>query len=332
MAIDPSIAMGYRGLGELPNPMNQLAQVSQIQQSMRQGQMAEMQYKKALDTEAKLSKYYASIAENGGPKTALEAEQAMFGSGVKEIQNMGAQTQMLRLQNERELERFRGAQLPACDAPAAAAPTEAPVNMMPGVDAAPTGVNSLSAPPQAKTTIDGLTRQIAANMALGTDQGYKNAERLQKQVDALNKRYTVGNTLMGAGGEIVATAPQQPRQPNMATDLLIPGPNGTMVPNTALIGVKKELRPLGTTVNVKLPAIEGEYGKTFAKNTAEEDIKMLGAARNAPKVAATANRVTELLNKPDIFVGPAATVKLNVARALSVLGADETESMRNTEN
>lgn len=143
MAIDPSIAMGYRGLGELPNPMNQLAQVSQIQQSMRQGQMAEMQYKKALDTEAKLSKYYASIAENGGPKTAKEAEQLMLLSGDSGIQNMGAQTQMLRLQNEQELERFRGAQFPAGGAPAAAAPMEAPVNMMPGAVAAPARVNNL---------------------------------------------------------------------------------------------------------------------------------------------------------------------------------------------
>jgi len=60
-------------------------------------------------------------------------------------------------------------------------------------------------------------------------------------------------------------------------------------------------------------------------------MRMLGAARNAPKVAATANRVLELLDKPDIFVGPAATVKLNIARTLNMLGADETEAMRNTE-
>jgi hypothetical protein len=157
--------MGYRGLGELPNPMNQLAQVSQIQQSMRQGQMAEMQYKKALDTEAKLSKYYASIAENGGPKTAKEAEQLMLLSGDSGIQNMGAQTQMLRLQNEQELERFRGAQSPAGGAPMTpsfvpepgsfgadvAARREADPfarppernNMMPGVVAAPARVNNL---------------------------------------------------------------------------------------------------------------------------------------------------------------------------------------------
>ena len=331
MAIDPSIAMGYRGLGELPNPMNQLAQVSQIQQSMRQNQMAESQFKKAQDEEIKLSQWYAGIAANGGPTDPVEIENRMIGSGVPKVANIGLSARMTRLRQEEDRKRFAEANAPT--ALPAATPTEAPVNMMPGVDAAPAGVNSLSAPPQARTTIDGLTRQIAANMALGTDQGYKNAERLQKQVDALNRRYTVGNTLMGAGGEIVATAPQQPRQPNLATDLMIPDPNNPnkLIPNAALIEVKKGLRPLGTTVNVKLPPVENAYSTTFAKNTAEDDIKMLGAARTAPKVAATANRVTELLNKPDIFVGPAATVKLNVARALSVLGADETESMRNTE-
>jgi hypothetical protein len=38
-----------------------------------------------------------------------------------------------------------------------------------------------------------------------------------------------------------AAAPQQPRQPNLATDLLIPGPNGTMVPNTPLVNVRAKL-------------------------------------------------------------------------------------------
>lgn len=87
----------------------------------------------------------------------------------------------------------------------------------------------------------------------------------------------------------------------------------------------------GTNVTVKLPPVEGKYSETFAKNVAEEDIKLLDAARNAPKVMATANRVLELLDKPDIFVGPAATIKLNLARALKVLGATDTEKISNTE-
>jgi hypothetical protein len=135
-----------------------------------------------------------------------------------------------------------------------------------------------------------------------------------------------------AAGQVGAQIPGAPPVANVATNLLIPGPNGTMVPNQQLIDVQTGLRRAGApNVSVKLPPVENAYSTTFAKNTAEDDIKMLGAARNAPKVAATANRITELLNKPDIFVGPAATVKLNVARALNVLGADETEEMRNTE-
>ena len=39
--------------------------------------------------------------------------------------------------------------------------------------------------------------------------------------------------------------PQQPRQVNLAADLLIPGPNGTMIPNQALIGVKTGLATAG---------------------------------------------------------------------------------------
>ena len=43
MAFDPSIIMGYRGMGELPNPMNQLAQVSQIQNAQNQNALAQYQ-------------------------------------------------------------------------------------------------------------------------------------------------------------------------------------------------------------------------------------------------------------------------------------------------
>jgi hypothetical protein len=47
---------------------------------------------------------------------------------------------------------------------------------------------------------------------LGTDQGDKTAENLQKQLDAIRKRYTVGRTLMTPEGAIVGTAPADPTQ------------------------------------------------------------------------------------------------------------------------
>jgi hypothetical protein len=44
-----------------------------------------------------------------------------------------------------------------------------------------------------------------------------------------------------------APTPQQPRQPNLAADLLIPGPDGKLIPNTALINVKGQLAVAGRT-------------------------------------------------------------------------------------
>ena len=56
----------------------------------------------------------------------------------------------------------------------------------------------------------------------------------------------------------------KPRQPNLATDLVIPDRDGTMVPNTELIGVKKELaaasRPPNTTTHTNVqPDGRGGY-------------------------------------------------------------------------
>ena len=52
------------------------------------------------------------------------------------------------------------------------------------------------------------------------------------------------DSMTSAKDRLERIAPK-PRVPNPAADLLIPGPNGTLVPNTALIGVKGQLATLG---------------------------------------------------------------------------------------
>ena len=126
--------------------------------------------------------------------------------------------------------------------------------------------------------------------------------------------------------------PQQPRQPNLATDLLIPGPNGTMIPNQALIKVKEGLRPTGTTVNViPGPKVESKYGEKFGALAAEADDKLLGAARSAPKMAENANETLRLLELPTI-TGSGADIRLALAKAYSLLGDTDQQSIVNTEN
>jgi hypothetical protein len=207
----------------------------QMQQSMRQGQMAELQLKKAQDAEAKLNQFYAGIAANGGPKDPMAIEDQMIGSGIPQVANTGLSARMARLGVERDRKLYAAANAPAA-APGVVAPMAPPpepgsfgadvmerraadpfapalrANMLPGAAAPVATVNNLSAPPQAKAAIADLNRRIAANMALGTEQGYKTAEGLQKQATELNRLYTVGTTLMGSEGQIVGTAPEATSQ------------------------------------------------------------------------------------------------------------------------
>jgi hypothetical protein len=77
----------------------------QMQQSMRQGQMAELQFKKAQNAEAKLNQFYAHIAENGGPSNPLEIENKMIGSGIPQVANTGLAARMTRLALEQQRKR-----------------------------------------------------------------------------------------------------------------------------------------------------------------------------------------------------------------------------------
>ena len=67
MAFDPSIIMGYRGMGELPNPMNQLAQVSQIQAAQQQGQMNQMKIEEMLAERKEIDATAAALKDKGLP-------------------------------------------------------------------------------------------------------------------------------------------------------------------------------------------------------------------------------------------------------------------------
>jgi len=137
------------------------------------------------------------------------------------------------------------------------------------------------------------------------------------------------NPVAGPVGAPIAGAPPVA---NLATNLLIPGPNNTMVPNQPLIDVQTGLRKAGApNVNVKLPPVEGEYGKTFAKGIGEADLKLRGAAIGAKDLAANANQTLALLENPQIFTGGAADIRLAFAKALNVIGDTDAQAIINTE-
>jgi len=77
---------------------------------------------------------------------------------------------------------------------------------------------------------------------------------------------------------------------------------------------------------------EKTYGGKLADKLADRDDAKLGAAEKAPQLAESANRIISLVNQGNLFTGPIAGIKLNIARALNVAGASNEEKISNTES
>ena len=174
MPIDPSIALGVRPL-EVPNPLNQLAQVSQIQSAQRQGEVAQMKLEDMIAERKELNQFAAKIKEKGfEPRAYMEM---LATSRNPEMQKMGIEG-IMRLNRQDKFEKTYGKILPQLFGMApegAAAPAVAPTAPMQpgalgtgtfGVAPEPTQTNAL-APTAAPTTPTAPVNQLAAPQAAG---------------------------------------------------------------------------------------------------------------------------------------------------------------------
>jgi hypothetical protein len=230
MAFDPSIIMGYRGLGELPNPMNQLAQVSQIQNAQRQGEVSQIQLEDLKNDRIEMQKLQAELVAKGGNPdmkalaTSLMRSPKHYMDGIALMQKVVEQDKFQSIAGKLYPDLF-GAPPAAATAPVAApampaAPEAgsfaadvaerrgtAPVNAMAPAPAAP--VNAL-AEPQAKTP-DQLRQEIMM-FSQSTDPRAKAfAEILKAQLTESLKAHVVGSNLV-VGNKSVYTAPPAPTE------------------------------------------------------------------------------------------------------------------------
>ena len=93
---------------------------------------------------------------------------------------------------------------------------------------------------------------------------------------------------------------------------------------------KKQIAKAGAS-NIT-QSTEKKFGEQFAGKMAEADINKMATAEKAPQLAESANRIIDLVNQGNVFTGPIADVKLNLARALNVAGASNEEKIANTES
>lgn len=99
-----------------------------------------------------------------------------------------------------------------------------------------------------------------------------------------------------------------------------------------VVAQKKLIAKAGAPVTNLNVSTEKAYGSQFANKMADADIAKMSAAEKAPQQAANANQIIDLVKQGNIFVGPVANVKLNIARALNVAGANNAEKIANTES
>jgi hypothetical protein len=313
MALDPSIALGIRPL-EVANPLTQYAQVAQLQSMQRQGEVSQMQLDSMKRDRDMLAQISAKAAANGGPSDPNEIANAYISSGNPEFVKFGL-TMQEKLQGQKMFTDYlksKGFGAPAAGAPApmggAPAPmATAPVNAMAPMGSAP--VNAM-APRPAMTPAP--VNALANEQTILNDirmLSASNDPRAKAEVDVLKTQLTEMRKI-----------PTEVREFQYAET------------NPAFEAYQTRLkRASAITVPISV-STEKKYGEQFAGKMADTDIAKMTTAEKAPQLAESANRIIDLVKQGNVFTGPVADVKLNIARALNVVGASNNEKIANTES
>lgn len=131
------------------------------------------------------------------------------------------------------------------------------------------------------------------------------------------------------GTNIGTSVPKQPEPANPAKDLLIPDPAnpGKFIPNTPLVGVRKEIAASGASKNSNTTIVadktaDTEYIKQVAKS--REDNK--GAVQSIQN----AQNIRRLVEEGKVVLGPGTDAALALSRYLPLPGKDTAEKIANT--
>jgi hypothetical protein len=230
MAFDPSIIMGYKGMGELPNPVSQLAQVSQIQASQQQQQLNKMKIEELVADRKELNDFAIKLQDKGiTPRQYME----MLRSSRDPVKQEKGMEGLMRLDEIEKFDAYQARQAKPASATmptgafsmmrqpavAPAAPTQdmlgtgmygmaptAPTNALAanaGVSPQPS-VNALASPQSRLDELEARFREVSRFTAPGAKA---EADRLKDQIKALQAVHVVPNVglVTGAGQTIVAS-------------------------------------------------------------------------------------------------------------------------------
>jgi len=210
------------------------------------------------------------------------------------------------------------------------APT-APTNAL--APTAPTNALAPAAPTNALAKTPEQLRREIMFFSQSTDPRAKAmAGVLTSQLTEMTKPHVVGSNLVTGAGQTIFTAPPT-AQPTTLSRLYaerdaLPPNDPRRATYDALIRKETTHAP-GTNVNIDTSG--KKYGERFGTLAAENDMKLMTTAQSAPELAATADRITDLLATGKVITGTGANARLQIAKALNLVGGNDDESIRNTE-
>ena len=202
MALDPSIALGVRPL-QLPDPLAQMAQVSQIRASQRQNEVAQLQLEQLKQDRAEMQDFQSQLEKSGGnpdldllAKTMLKSPK-YFEKGVELTK---------KLKEQADYDAYlKRKQQPTSGATPMTAP--APINALAasaGASPQPS-VNALSAGP----TLADLQAQYHEVSRFSAPGAKAEAELLKEQIKALQTPREVGGRLVTGAGQVLFESPEK---------------------------------------------------------------------------------------------------------------------------
>ena len=215
MALDPNIAMGVRPI-EVPNALNQYAQIAQIQNYQNQNQVAQMQFDKMRQHDVYLTKMAQAISQNGGPDL-MTAASLMAQNPDPNIQLHGIQM----LTAQQELAAYKAKYAGAPSAPgstggyggaAMPAQSESPMGSAALSAQVPNALAPQAAPTRSQNALvdntDALRQELLdLSQYPNVPQAKARAGVVQKQLEEAMKTHVVPNVglVTGAGRTIVAS-------------------------------------------------------------------------------------------------------------------------------
>ena len=299
MPLDPIIAAGFKGL-QLQDPLEQYARVNALQQAQQQNALNALkmqEYQRGVEQQNRLREFIPTLTPQN------RSQLLSFG-------DPGRQAYESLLKGEKEAREAEKAQVDI-----AAARMKQSRDLLPSVTTPEAYANWRSYTLQ---NLPGLANLIPEQYSPQTVQG------LMLEADKALEQHFVSQNLGGA--QQVVAAPKYGQGPGR----VVPGTYAAEVPLPPEVQAQKVAAAKAGASNISV-STEKKYGEAFAGKLADVDVAKMTAAEKAPQLAESANRIVELVQQGNLFTGPIADIKLNIARALNVAGADNAEKIANTE-